>query len=116
MKTGLQILRVGHERETREADLAAEPGFNELNRLILPLLEGAENMEHVSVLFDGWPADMFVDEEGAVPTRSRGPLPVNRAATEIYHAASLRRDPNADTSEWPRIHGTAVLFARRVWF
>ena len=116
MMTTFHIYRVGQERETREIEMAAEPGYVAIRDVVLPLLDGATDLEHVSVLFADRRADMFVDELGAIPLRERGPLPVNRAATAIYHAAGLRRDPKANTSAWPRIHGTAIVFARRIWF
>lgn len=116
MKTTFYIYRPGQERETREIEMAAEPGYVAIRDVVLPLLEGATDLEHVSVLFEGMPTDMFVDELGAIPFRERGPLPVNEEATAIYHAAGLRRAPRADTSTWPQIHGTAVVFARRIWF
>lgn len=116
MQTTLHIYRVGCARETKLMDLATRPGFTAINRVVLPLLEGAKNIEHVSVLHNGERRDMFVDELGALPMLTRPPLPVNEPATAIYHAASLEREPGADTSRWPKIHGTAVVFDRIVWF
>jgi hypothetical protein len=66
--------------------------------------------EHVSVLFEGKPADMFVDENGHAKN-----LPRNEAATAIYRAYSLRQHPNTDPESLPFIAGTAVLFDAPVW-
>lgn len=81
--------------------------FSDIRPKINELLEG--RLEHVSVLFNGKRADMFVVEDSA------GNLPVNELATKIYHASSLSRNPTADTSSWAKIYGSAVVFDERVW-
>ncbi len=89
-----------------------EPGYDAIKTLVQPLLQDGikrhVNFEHVAVLFKRQRASMFVDDYGAFMG-----LPVNRAATEIYHAASKAR--GADTSNAPMIYGTAILFHENVW-
>jgi hypothetical protein len=90
--------------------------FEELNALIPPLISPPghiEPMEHVSVLFNGGPADMFVSELGTLPMTYRGPLSLNPIATGIYRNAAISQGKLAH--ELPPIHGTAVLFDQIVW-
>lgn len=110
MLTTMHIYAVGRERETREVDLAKEPGYLALKTVLTPLLDGAD-LEHVSVLFEGRRADMFVDEIGA----NKG-LPRNEPATTIYRANWLAQRPEERPESLPAIYGPAVVFARRVWF
>lgn len=102
-------MRPGQQDEADEIEWSASPGLTALHDLLRPLLDGGQP-EHVTVLWDGRRADMFVDEDG-VQKR----LPVNVAATAIYRAAWLRRNPGTDPNSMPAIHGTAVLFERIVW-
>ena len=86
-----------------------EPHYGDLNKAIGPLIGGGiKNIEHVTVLFDGVRADMFVDDESA----SKG-LEVNQAATRVYHEASRRRGD--DMTAAPRIYGVAVLSKKILW-
>jgi|GEM_PF-1380323 hypothetical protein len=99
-------------------DLPERPTYQQIRTVVEPYLKVARpeaRLEHVSVLGDdGERADMFVDDVGALSG-----LPINLEATRRYHRASIERCeeqvdgiiPNA-----PRIHGCAVLFARRIWF
>lgn len=104
IKTKYWVYRVG--QPVTEGDVEFER-FAELKPLINGLVEG--RLEHVAVLFEGRRADMFVEEYSASSN------PPNLEATKIYHASSLSRDPGADVSSWPMIHGTAVLFEKIVW-
>jgi hypothetical protein len=79
-----------------------------LDALLRPLLDG-DDYEHVTVLWRGRRADMFVGEN------STDNLPVNKAATSIYRAATLARSPGINAECLPRIHGTAVLFEEIIW-
>jgi len=60
--------------------------------------------------------------EGITPTcswtRTASPsrLPVNVVASAIYRANWQAEYPATNPDELPAIHGTAVLFLRRVWF
>ena len=113
VETRVTIMRPGAADEERFFnDLPPEPGFHALNRILTTpdLLGEGTDIEHVSVLHDRQRLDMFVDETGALKK-----LPVNAAATKIYHAATLARMDNVDTKKLPKIYGTAVLFHRRVW-
>lgn len=109
MDTTFLIMRPGRETETQTADLPLEPGYDRLKQLIRPLLDG-HDLEHVTVLYGDRRADMFVDEMGGC----KG-LPVNDAATAIYRAAAMRREPDTDPDSLPAIFGTAILFERIVW-
>jgi hypothetical protein len=121
MKTIMTIIKTDGTREDRTVDLAEEPGYNALRRVLAPIFAEQRgrpvDFEHVNVLHDNRRVDMFVDEYGAMPDML---LPVNVVATRIYHAASIRPDrlnaPDGIISDAPKIHGTAVLFGRRVWF
>ena len=111
MDTKYHIYRPGAaERETVTADLKSQPSYDDLNAIIRPLLDN-QFLEHVSVLFNGKRADMFVDELGA----NKG-LPINAAATDIYRAAWMKRHPRAEPLTLPAIYGTAIVFNRIVWF
>ena len=118
METEYRILRPHKpDPEVRSCDLPRDPGYDRLKVIIEPVLQEdrpTAHLEHVSVLFDGKPTDMFVDDCGALEG-----LPVNAQATRIYHAFSISQGiaheggiiPGA-----PLIFGTAIIFDRRVWF
>lgn len=110
MRTTLTILRPGAEPVTETHVLDPKPGLPRLRELVEPHLNGGR-LERVAVLHDGLYTDMFVHEEG----HAAG-LPRNEAATEIYRANWLSRNPGGDPESVPWIAGTAVLFSRRVWF
>jgi hypothetical protein len=96
-------------------ELPNRANFAALDAAIKPLIGGAiRHIEHVSVLFRDRPSDMFVDEDSAQFIAGRPPLPVNEAATLIYHENSRRR--GADLTDAPCIHGVAVVCLTRVWF
>lgn len=116
------ILPGGLDAKEFEAALPKEPGYQELNRIIAPLLGGkGTHMEHVSVWADYKNGtdfrqlDMFVDENGLF-----NGLPRNEEATTIYRRANqmgLLLIPKEDDPETLNfIVGPAVLFSRRVWF
>ncbi|PZU95495.1 MAG: hypothetical protein DI527_00365 [Chelatococcus sp.] len=108
--TTITILRPGEAAKTETFDLPREPGYHALKRLVEPHLDGG-SLEHVSVLHDGEPTDMFLHDEGALIE-----LPRNEPATAIYRANWLNQNPGADPESVPAIYGPAVLFSRRVWF
>ncbi len=112
MNMTYRILRANGVEETSQIDWPHDPGYDRLKALIEPLLDGA-HLEHVSVLHKGGRADMFVDKEGHCKDP---PLPRNEAATAIYRAATMRREPKTDPESLPYIVGTAILFDRMVWF
>ena len=124
MKTRMNIFRVGQPIEVREIEFEerqhlepgdAGPGYVQLKAVIEPLLDG-DPMEHVSVLWEGKRADMFVSELGHVPLTTRLPLQCNDAATAIYRANWLKHHPGTDPESLHWIAGTAVLFDDLVWF
>ena len=115
MDTSYTVFRVGCAPEKVSAFLPPEPGYDALKGIIEPLING-EPLEHVSVLHEGHRRDMFVSEIGALALTTRDPLPVNREATAIYRNNWLTQHPGTDPDDLPAIHGTAVLFDRRVWF
>ena len=116
----MHILRVGQPAEVREVEFKANredydgPGYEQLRELIEPVLGGP--LEHVSVLWNGERADMFVDELGHVELTTRDPLPRNDEATAIYRANWLKQHPGTDPETLAWIAGTAILFRVRVWF
>jgi len=73
------------------------------------------DIEHVHVLYEEKPAYMVVNETGAVQSP---PLPVNKEASHIYHAASAKREGltlDQAFNEYPPVHGdVAVLFDCKV--
>ena len=103
------VLPVGKTGESRQVEWPAEPGYDAIKAVINPIL-GAE-LEHVTVLHNGEAADMFVDEMGALKQ-----LPRNEAVTAIYRANRLDKHPTTKPETLPAIYGTAILFARRIWF
>jgi hypothetical protein len=109
MQTSYKVMKVDGSEEAGAVDWPREPGYAAISKLVNPLL-GAE-LEHVSVLHDGKPSDMFVDGDGQI----KG-LPRNEAATAIYRAYAMKRDPDRDPEDIPWIAGTAVIFDRRIWY
>lgn len=89
--------------EVRVVDLG-KVDHDALDALLRPLLDG-DDFEHVTVLWRGRLADMFVGENS-----TRTDLPVNNNATAIYRAATLAASPGINAESLPRVHGTAVLF------
>jgi hypothetical protein len=87
------------------------PEFASLRPLIKGKLNGAE-LDHVRVFWHGQYLDMFVDEMGSVNR-----LPINVKATAIYWNNVRIHDPaRYKPDEMPTIHGTAVLFDKKVWY
>jgi len=110
VETAYTIMRPGAPDVDASQSLPLEPGWRDLKPVISRLLHGA-SPEHVSVLHRGDKRDMFVDCSGKL----KG-LPRNDAATAIYRAATMAREPLRDPETLPAIYGTAVLFHRPVWF
>lgn len=71
-----------------------------LSRREMQAMVGRGTVEVVDVLFNGKRCQMIVDEDGIGKS-----LPINDAATEIYHAYALQRG----AMPFP-IVGTAVVF------
>ncbi len=105
--TGLPIL--GRPKKVT-VDLPRSPGLIVLRAVVEPLLYGGA-LEHVSVLHEGKPTDMFVGEDSAYVGNVR-----NDKATEIYRANWMDQHPKADPESLPAIYGPAVLVDRQVWF
>lgn len=116
-----------------DVSLPPEPSLDQIKTYITPTVP---RFERVAVLFQGHPADMFVDANGHALD-----LPRNEAATMIYRTNGVVRrlieaDPSLRgltieemcrralivtgeeiaTSQAPSIVGPAVLFEKRVWF
>lgn len=104
-KLTYHIYRPGQPVE--HAEKVWDGSFSEIRPTINELVDG--RLEHVAVLFNGRRADMFVEEHSA------GNMPVNDEATKIYHASSLSREPGADTRDWPKVYGVAVVFDQIIW-
>ena len=111
MRTRWTIIYPDGNQRDEEADMPEDPGYDLIAALVRPLI-GRGNLEHVRVLFDGEPRDMFVDEDG-----HEKKLPRNNVATKIYRANWMRQHPKDDTESLPFIRGVAVLFPDRpIWF
>jgi hypothetical protein len=115
MKTEYTIYRVGGETTYCEVDWPESPHYEVIRDLVEPLLGAGEPLEHVSVLWRGKRADMFVSEYGHMRLTWRDPLPINDHATVIYRANYMARNPGGDPESLSAIAGTAILFHRIVW-
>ena len=116
MQTTFEVIGVDGISRVHTIELEREPTFTKLADIVNPYLQAEGKpeafFEHIRVFHQGDYDSMFVDDMGALKK-----LPVNEAATLIYHANMLAHEcPGADTSTWPKIHGVAVLFHRNVWF
>lgn len=116
MLTKYEIIGTDSIARVLECELPREPSFQELKAIVEPNIqtEGKSQayMEHVRVWHDNQYCSMFVDDMGALKR-----LPVNEAATLIYHANMFEHEPESfDAVNAPKIHGPAVLFYRNVWF
>lgn len=109
--TEYTIIRANGDEEVHSVQLPAEPDFFQLKAIIQPIIGERNDFEHVGVLHNDVRTDMFVDEMG----RLKG-LPRNERATAIYRHNWLSKHPDTNPELMPAIVGTAVLFARRVWF
>ena len=117
MKTEYSIYRAGHASpERHEIDWPDDPGYDRIKTLVEPLLGAGEPLEHVAVLYNGERHDMFVSEVGQLQLTTRGPLPINAAATAVYRCNWLTHHPDTNPDDLPNIAGVAVLFHRPVWF
>ena len=74
------------------------------------LILKADGQRLNGVVDEGRAAAMFVDEDG----HAKG-LPRNEAATAIYRASWMARNPRDDPESLPWIAGDAAIFGRRVW-
>ena len=111
MRTDLLILRADGTRGERSIEMAEDPRYAEIRVAVWSAWSlGRAYPEHVAVLHEGKPADMFVHEDG----HGAG-LPRNEAATTIYRASWLERHPSTDPESLPWIAGDAVVFGRLVW-
>lgn len=119
MITSYQTIGIDSIARTGSIDWPKEPSFEQMKALIEPLIQtpgySTAYIKHVRVWHENQYVSMFVDDMGALKK-----LPVNEAATLIYHANMVMQareeGEEADTSDWPKIHGPAVLFNRNVWF
>lgn len=108
MMTALHIFHVDGAIEDRTADLPERPSLAALHALCDPIVGGVA--EHVTVLGEDGPQDLFVHETGV-----NDGLPLNPNATALYRRAWLSRNPDADPDSLPYVAGVAVAFGRRVW-
>lgn len=87
----------GSERTEQSAKW---PSLEALNKFV------GGYIEVVRVLYKKKPTTMIVNEQGATNWQPGYPLPVNKAATEIYHAFTISRGLPAPEA---KIHGAAVI-------
>ena len=109
METRYTIIKPDGRQHDDRVEWPKDPGYDRIKTLVTPILGG--DLEHVSVLHDGKPTDMFVDEEGV-----RKHLERNDKATAIYRAWWIKGHPTDNPEALSAIYGTAILFHRRVWF
>jgi hypothetical protein len=114
IETTYEIIPPQGEIEFYSVKLEGDPGYKKLCQTLDPIF-GPHQWEHVSVLWEEKPADMFVDENGRFKN-----LEFNQRASEIYWANWLMRfgdtpKVRAELISSP-IGGKAVLFHRKVWF
>ena len=91
--TGMPIL--GRPKKVT-VDLPRSPGLDALRAAVEPLLYGGR-LEHVSVVHEGRPTDMFVGENSAFVGNVR-----NDKATKIYRASWMGQHPKDDPETLPR--------------
>lgn len=101
----IHVIRPDGEEETWEANTPPERG--KLSELV------GGDIEYVAVLYKEERTYMVVNDMGAIMSP---PLPVNQAATRIYHANNRARIWRGEDlsgfgppGSWPKIHGTAVV-------
>ena len=120
--TRLIIIKPGSQEE-RTVSIAAEPTYREIAEMLDPIFyeqrKGPTNWEHVLVFYEGQYRDAFVDEYGS-GCCGKPRLPVNIAATKIYHANVIVHEgvENVDgiMPDGAPIFGWMVLFpTRRIW-
>ena len=107
--TKITVLKPDGTRTEQTLDLPKNPSLEKLHELVDPHL-GTAMFEHVSVLYEDKPCDMFVDEMG----HQKG-LPRNEEGTKIYRTYWLKHH-KVDPESMSWIAGIVVLFHRRVWF
>lgn len=109
------LMRPGKLDYLTETVFPVRPTYEELSRLLQPLLGGKPERVAVLADFSGGkkyqPLDMFVYEHSLLKR-----LPRNENATTIYRRATLLRAPSTPPESLSYIAGPAVLMDRRVWF
>lgn len=116
MKIEYTVFRPGDGAVERgEVDWPKDPAYKTIKALVEPLLGEGEPLEHVTVLWQGKRADMFVSEYAHMVLATRAPLPRNDRATDIYRTNWMSQHPDQDPETLPTIAGTAILFHRIVW-
>jgi len=104
-----QLLMPGATAPTEhQIEWPNRPGAARSNALIEPIVGGY--LEHVSVLWEDKPMDMFVAEEGGMKR-----LPYNELATKVYQNFMVTKH-GAKPEDLHVCVGPAVLFFDRVWF
>ena len=103
-----RVFGPGKSGSVHRVEMSRTPTVAEIKAALRPHLEGG-TPEHVIVLLDGRPADMFVDEMAT----AKG-LPRNEEATKVYRANWLKRH-RQDPETMPFIAGPAVLFEDLIW-
>lgn len=113
--TKYQVIQADGSVEEHTIEWPEDPGYDAISKIVNPYLNG-EPLEHVTVLYNDARCDMFISELGHVHLTTRGPLPVNTTATEIYRGNWMKRNPSDDPDSLPTIAGIAILFERRIWY
>lgn len=115
MKTKYKLIQVDGTITEGSIDWPKAPDFAQIKALVEPLIQTPGKpyayLEHVRVWELGSYVSMFVDDM----SKLKG-LAENETATKVYWANEQEHDPSADSSDWPKVYGPAVLFSRNVWF
>lgn len=114
IRTKFLVLEPGKPAIEGEVDWPEKPSRQQMRDVVLREAPGVgTSPEHVTILGpdNETRCDMFVHDEGV-----RLGLPINDEATVHYHRASIVSQGLAHHESWPKVHGPAVLFLRRVWF
>jgi len=116
MKTNVEVIDPSGIIIKVEADFPERPDYREIAEFVRHHIGKDEEIERVRVFWDGKYTDMFVAECGKLALTTRGPLPLNPRATEIYLNNTRVHAPHLLDPDAPGIAGRAVLFDRPVWF
>lgn len=90
-------------------ELPTDPSCEAVREIVERHLANKQ-MEHVLILVDGEPRDMFVDEIAEMKGHH-----ANSLATAIYRADWLSKHPERAAKSLPVVYGVAVIFDNLIW-
>ena len=109
MNTPYFIYRANGTEDRGSLDWPKEPGHERIIPMVKAIIN--EPAIHISVLFDGYRADMFVEYTDEV---DEGVKLKNVKATEMYCRYLMSK--GVPEQYLPTIRGDVVVFPRRIWF